>query len=260
MLYALWCAAIVFKGAAACRMAVNGIIRVLPLVFAYVFCTFLYLTLLLASTPFPRIYLTVYAVSVPLLLTVECSATASIFWTLTSNFVRLRMFGTGFLCVLTVAGAAAAWAISFLSPPVHINTSAAWFWSACLVAQRYVSATTVAFLAGVLFLHPRSRDISLPRFAIHAAWIMIFDATMRLISTTFMRLYTFKYPLISAFVPLTTAALTGLAWLTLRTYSELAVGNATPLEAMAQSGPLAFERHSIRSIMDQTIGMFRRGL
>jgi hypothetical protein len=258
MLYALWCAAIVVKGGAACRMAVNGIARVLPLGWCYVGCTFVFVTLLLAFSPFPSLYLATYSISVPFLLAAECAAAASIFWALTRNFQNFRMIGTAILCTLTVVGTGAAWAISFLTPPVHAGTTIVWLWYSALVVQRYISMITAVVLLSVLLLLPRSPGHSMPRFAIHAAWIMIFDALMRLTAIMLVRLYGFSHPWTSAFVPLIQGILTGFAWLTLRNYEEKPIGMVTPEETKAQNGRLAFERNSIRVMMADTIGVFRR--
>jgi hypothetical protein len=257
MLEVLWCAAIVIKGAAACRMAVNGVIKTLPLVWVYVTCTFAYVAVLLAVSSFPSLYLETYSVSVPFLLAVECTATASIFWRLTGAARRLRIAGTATLCILTVAGAAAAWAISFLGKPVHAGTTVVWLWYAALVVQRYVSTITASFLLGVLLLLPRSPG-RLPRVAIHAAWIMIFDALMRLSAAMFARLYGYSRPWMAALVPLVSAALAGLAWLTLRNYEEPSSGPSAPEESAPQEGRLAFERDSIRGALEDAMSTLQR--
>jgi hypothetical protein len=97
----------------------------------------------------------------------------------------------------------------------------------------------------------------MPRFAIHAAWIMIFDALMRLTAIMLVRLYGFSHPWTSAFVPLVQGILTGFAWLTLRNYEEKSIGLMIPGETKAQSERLAFERNSIRAVMADTIGVFK---
>jgi hypothetical protein len=257
MLYALWCAAIFVKGAAACRMAVNRTIRILPFVWCYVACTFVYLTLLLAFSPFPSVYLAAYSFGVPFLLALEFAATASMFWALTRTLHNVRMIGTAILCILTVVGAGAAWAISFLGPPVHASTTVVWLWSAAQAAQRYVSTITVVVLLSALFFAPRSPGQSMPRVAIHAAWSMIFDALMRLTGAMFERLFGYSHPFAAALVQLASGALAGLGWLTLGNYEETKI-SLEPEETVFQNGHLAFERNSIRAAIDEAIGIFQR--
>jgi hypothetical protein len=239
-------------------MAVNGTIRILPLVWCYVAGTFAYVAILLAFSSFPSLYLAAYSIGVPFLLAVECAATASIFWALTRGYPNFRMAGTIVLCILTVAGAGAAWVISFLAAPVQVGTTMLWLWYAALVVQRYVSTITAVVLLSVLFLLPRSLGHAMPRFAIHAAWIMIFDAVVRLIAAMFVRLYGFTYPWTSALVPLASAVLAGFGWLTLTNHEEIAIGLAAPEEARAQNGRLAFELNSLRAAMDDAMGLFKR--
>lgn len=257
MLYALWCAAIFIRGAAACRMAVNRTIRILPFVWCYVACTFVFVTLSLAFSPFPTVYLAAYSFSVPFLLALECAATASMFWALTRSLRNVRMIGTALLCILTVGGAGAAWAISFLGRPVHASTTIVWLWYAAQVLQRYVSTITVVVLLCALFFAPRSPGQSMPRVAIHAAWSMIFDALMRLTGATFERIYGYSHPLAAALVQLVSGALAGLGWLTLGNYEETKI-DLGPEETVPQNGPLAFERNSIRAALDDAIGIFQR--
>jgi hypothetical protein len=258
MLYALWCAAIVIKGAAACRMVVTGMIRILPLVCCYVACSFAQLTILLAISPFSSAYLAVYTYSMPFLLAAECAAAASIFWALTWSFSNFRMIGTTILCVLTVAGTGAAWSISFIAPPAHSDKTIAWLWSAALLVMRYVSATTAVVLLSALFLLPRTRGNPIPRIAIHASWIMIFDALMRLAAALYVRSYGFSHPMASAVVPLALGTLAGLGWLTLRKYGETSTAAQAPEDPVAPDGRLTFERESIRGALGDAVSMFQR--
>jgi hypothetical protein len=158
---------------------------------------------------------------------------------------------------LTVVGAGAAWAISFLGPPVHASTTVVWLWSGAQAAQRYVSTITVVVLLSALFFAPRSPGRSMPRVAIHGAWSMVFDALMRLTGAMFERLYGYGHPFAAAVVHLVSGALAGLGWLTLGNYEETTIGMG-PEETVPQNEPLAFERNSIRAAIDGAISIVQR--
>jgi hypothetical protein len=258
MLYALWCAAIVVKGAAACRMVVTGIARLLPLVCCYVICMALDLTVLLALYSFPRLYMIVYSAGLPFLFATECAAAASIFWALTGSYKNFRVAGTVILCALTAAGSAAAWAISFLTSPVRAESNFHWLWFVAFALQRYTAIITAIVLLGILLLHPRSSEISVPRFAVHAAWVMIVDAFLRFLSSLFMRLYAYPRPMLSACLTLTSGILAGFAWLTLRTYDQVTSNERRSDEPLAPSGRLVFEAQSVRSAVQDFARLFTR--
>jgi hypothetical protein len=98
----------------------------------------------------------------------------------------------------------------------------------------------------------------MPRFAIHASWIMIFDSVLRLTSAMFVRVYGFQYTCASALVPIGTAAISGFAWLTLRTYDEPPIVELTAQEAMVENRRMG-ELHAIRCAVLEAIRAFRRG-
>lgn len=257
MLYAVWCAAIVVKGAAACRMAVGRVFRILPLVGCYVTFTFLCLALLLALRPFPEVYLDAYSAIVPFQLALECAATAEIYWALTLHYPNFRAAGTVLLCALIVVGAGAAWAISFLAAPVKAGTTIVWLWYTALFVQRYVSAITGVVLISTLLLFPRSGRRPMSRFAIQAAWIMTFDAVTRLTEVTFIRLYGFEHPSGSALVTLALGTLAGFGWLTLGSYEAVPGEQVTPAEELMETQRLG-EFHVVRAAIDDAIRAFKR--
>jgi len=257
MLYAVWCAAIVVRGCAAFRMAVSRTFGVLPLAFCYVTGTFIYTALLLALHPFPGLYSNVYSVSVPFLLAVECAATAEIYWALTPHYPNFRVAGTVLLCVLIVIGAGAAWAISFLAAPARAGTTIVRLWYAALFVQRFISAINAVVLIGALLLFPRSGRRPMSRFAIHAGWIMTFDAVTRLMAATFVRLYGFEHPSASALVPLALGILAGFAWLTLGTCEAAPGEQITQEEELMETQRLG-EFRVISAAINDAIRLFKR--
>jgi hypothetical protein len=256
MLYAVWCAVIVVKGSAACRMAVSRIFRTLPLVFCYVICAFINAALLLALRPFPELYLNTYSISMPFLLAAECAAAAEIYWALTPHYPNFRAAGTALLCALIVVGAGAAWAISFLAEPAKTNTTIVRLWYGALFVQRYASAVIAVVLIGALLLFPRSTSRPMSRLAIHSAWTMTFDALTRLTGTTFVRLYGFDHPSAAAVVPMALGILAGLSWLTLGSYETVPGEQLTPEEELMENQRLG-EFYVIRAAIGDAIRGFK---
>jgi hypothetical protein len=205
----VWCAGIALKGAAACRMAWNGLAKRIPPLCIFLVVCVLQSGILVALRPRLATYLKFYSATLPFGLLTECAAVIAVFWVLASNYRNFRVFGSILLSGFAVAGVVAASITCFEAFPHGVNT----LWAAALLVQRYASIVIVVVLAGTRLTLPESPRIPIPVNARRAADILVLDAVLGVATAWIARVYGFSHPWVTAWPQIIAGLLLGVLWL-----------------------------------------------
>jgi hypothetical protein len=209
LIQAIWFAEIALEGAAAVRMAWNGLAKRIPLLCAFLAVCAARSSILLTLRGRHDIYLKVYTTTMPFMLLTECAAIIAVFWVVASNYRNFRIFGSILLSGFAAAGVVAASIICFEAFPAGVNTR----WAVALLMQRYASIVMVVVLAGTRMALPASPRIPIPVNARRAADILVLDASFGMLTAWVARTFGFGHPLAAALLPTIAGACLGALWL-----------------------------------------------
>lgn len=235
MIYVIWCAGVALTAFSAYRMARNGLIKHLLMVWSYLVVSVVYSAALIATRSQPyRIYTALYTGGLLLVLLAKFAAVTEIYWALAKNCPRYQRAGSAILTALGFLATAAAGVAAVAATPVQTDTVWGWLWHASILLQRYTAVAILVILVAILALvHTwlSSPHIPIPRYARRAAWVLGFDAALGLFSTWFSRTYAFHLPYATAMVWSVGCVLVGSAWVSLKVFEERAV-TIPPVEEM----------------------------
>jgi hypothetical protein len=240
LIHAVWCAGIALKGAAACRMAWNGLAKRIPLLCAFLAICTVRSSVLLTLRSQPDVYLKVYSATMPFTLLAEFAAIIAVFWVLATNYRNFRIFGSILLSGFALAGVVAASITCFIVFPSGVSNLG----EAMLLLQRYASIVMVVVLAGTRLTLPESPRIPIPVNARRAADILVLDAGLGTLTAWVARAFGFSHPVATALLPTLTGLFLGALWLVgVGRVAESPVVERTPEELESEERQAALAMH-----------------